>query len=282
MINSEQSVLANTVNKVADESIPYTLITGGSQGIGLAMAKECARRGMNLLLVALDEPMLHEVVRNLRKEYDVLVDCYGIDLTKENAPQTVYEWCVESRYRVNILINNAGFGRSGIFHTRNLEEYRAMMRLNNQALVEMTYHFLPMLQQSPDWHLLNMSSMEANLPIPYKAVYTGSKHFVYGFTLALREELKEHGSRVSVLCPGPTLTNEDGLKRIKTQGWRARLILKMPDEVAQVAIRQMLLGKNVIVPGRLPYLLIKLAKIFPTAPKMVILEKIFRSYKNGE
>ena len=266
----------------ASESVYYTLITGGSHGIGLAMARECARRGMNLLLVALDEPILHEAPGNLKREFGVRVDCYGTDLTKENASQSVYEWCLEQGYQVNILINNAGFGRSGIFLTQSLSEYQAMMRLNNQAMVEMSYHFLPMLKQAPRSFLLNMSSMEASLPLPYKAVYTGSKHFVYGFTLALREELKEEGPRVSVLCPGPTLTNEDGLERIKSQGWRAKLLLKMPEEVAQVAIHQMLRGKSVIVPGKLPYLLVKVGKLLPTNTKMSILEKIFRSYKNPD
>jgi len=282
MINSGQSLLADTSSTLESESGFYTLITGGSQGIGLAMAKECAARGMNLLLVALDESRLYEAARDIQKEYDIIVNCYGIDLTQDNAPQKVYDWCVESNYRVNILINNAGFGRSGIFNTHSLQEYRAMMRLNNQALVEMTYHFLPMLQQSSDWRLLNMSSMEANLPIPYKAVYSGSKHFVYGFSLALREELKEHGSRVSVICPGPTITNEDGLKRIKKHGWSAKLLVKMPEEVAQIAIHQMLQGKGVIVPGRMPYLLLKISRLFSTSTKMVILGKLFRKYKHGD
>lgn len=261
------------------DDLTYTLITGSSQGIGRALAEECAARGMNLLLVALDNPFLSQTVQELREQYKVEVKALGIDLTNKGAARQIYDWTLENGYLVDVLINNAGFGRSGLFEKIDLQEYLAMMQLNNQVLVELTYHFLPSLQQLPRAHILNMSSMEATLPLPYKSVYTGTKNFVYTFSLALREELKESAVRVSVICPGPVLTNEDGLKRIKSQGKRSRLLLMMPEEVAPIAISGMLQGRNVIIPGRFPYFLVKLARLFPTSTKMSILERIFRAYK---
>jgi short-subunit dehydrogenase len=257
----------------------YTLITGGSQGIGRAMAEECARRGLPLLLVALDNELLPQTAAQLRQTYDITVDTLGIDLTAEGAARQVYDWCREKGYTVDHLINNAGFGRGGLFENHDLQEYIAMIRLNNEALVSLTYHFLPMLRTRPRARILNMSSMEATLPLPYKTVYTGTKNFVYAFSLALREELKPINISVSVLCPGPVLTNEDGLKRIEAQGNRSQLLLMRPEQVAPIAIRGMLDGKAVIIPGRLPWWLMKMGKVFPTAPKMRILERIFRRYK---
>lgn len=257
----------------------FTLITGGSHGIGRAMAEECARRGHPLLLVALDDDLLPRAGDELREAYGVPVDTLGIDLTAPGAPRQVYDWCRRQGYQVGHLINNAGFGRGGLFENLDLREYISMMRLNNEAVVALTYHFLPMLRTQPKARILNMSSMEATLPLPYKTVYTGTKNFIYAFSLALREELKESDVRVSVLCPGPVLTNEDGLKRIEAQGKRSQLLLMLPEQVAPIAIRGMLDGKAVIIPGRLPWWFMKLGKVFPTAPKMRVLERIFRRYK---
>ncbi len=257
----------------------FALITGASSGIGKAMADECASRNMNVLLVALDEPALYRTTAQLKAKYGVAVDCLGIDLRESEAPAEVYAWCREKGYRVNTLINNAGFGRGGWFDDIPVEEYTSMMQLNNQAMVGLAYHFLPELKRHPKAFMLNMSSMEATLPLPYKTVYTGTKNFVYAFSLALREELKTSNVRVSVLCPGPVLTNEDGLARLEAQGNRGKLLLMMPDEVAAIAIPRMLRGQRVIIPGRLPYLIVKMLHFFPLGWKMSLLERIFRVYR---
>ncbi len=258
----------------------YTLITGASQGIGRAMAEECARRGMPLLLVALDNPHLYQAADQLREEYGVAVRCLGIDLTGPNAPGEVWQWCHENGFQVVNLINNAGFGRSGLFEHLPQDEYHNMIMLNTQVLVTLTHHFLPSLKKLRRAHIMNMSSIEFAMPIPYKAVYTGTKNFVYAFSLSLREELKGSGVKVSVLCPGPVLTNPDGLKRIKAMGSRSRLLLMMPEDVAPVAIRGMLDGKSVIVPGRVPAFLALLARFLPRDTKMSLLERVFRKYKH--
>lgn len=262
---------------ISDEQ--FALVTGSSSGIGKAMANALAQRGINVLLIALDEPVLYETAAKIREEFQVRVDCLGIDLTQEGAPKQVYLWCKEHKYEVNILINNAGFGRGGLFEDTPVQEYMQMIRLNNQAMVGLTYYFLPDLKALPKAYILNMSSMEATLPLPYKAVYTGTKNFVYAFSLALREELKFGQVKVSVLCPGPVLTNEDGLKRLKAQGGRSKALLLMPDQVAQFAIPRLLKGQRVLIPGALPWTIVKVLKFFPTGLKMSILERIFRVYK---
>lgn len=258
---------------------PYALITGGSHGIGRAMAEACARRSIPVLLVALDEPELHRFTHYLSSTYGVAADCLGINLLEENSADRVYDWCREKGYVVQILINNAGFGRSGQFQNVKLEEYYNMILLNNRAMVGLIHHFLPDLLQLPKAHILNMSSMEATLPLPYKAVYTGTKHFVYGTSLALREELKSTNVKVTVLCPGPTVTNEDGLKRIQSQGKKAKLLVSMPEDVAEEAITKMLKGQRVIIPGTLPYLIVQLMNRIPLGWKMSILERMFRTYR---
>jgi len=257
----------------------YALITGASQGIGSAFAEYLAAREKDLLLVALDEPALYQAERNLRDTYGIACHSLGIDLTEEGAARRVWEWTREHGFSVDTLIPNAGFGRNGIFERTELAEYLAMMKLNNQAVVELTYHFLPQLKEQPQAHLLYMSSMESALPLPYKAVYAATKNFVYNFALSLREEVKEAGVNVTVVCPGPVITNEDGLKRIQTQGAKARLLVLFPEQVAREAIRGMLRGKQIVVPGRTAKVLTFLGRTVPAPYKMPLLERMFRAYR---
>lgn len=258
----------------------YTLITGASMGIGKAFALECASRGMNLLLVALPETILEETRDEIRRCYRVAVISYGVDLTDPLAAGLLYEYCVQQNIQVNILINNAGVGAGGRFENLSSPLYLNMIRLNVQALTLMTYHLLPMLKEQPAAFILNMSSMEATLPLPYKSVYTGTKNYIFAFSLALREELVRSKVSVSVLCPGPVLTNPDGLKRMNSHGRRAKLVMLMPEAVAKIGIEGLLRGKGVIVPGRINWSIVKMMKLFPTRIKMRILERVFRVYRD--
>lgn len=258
----------------------YTLITGASMGIGRAFAFECASRGMNLLLVALQEPRLKETKEDVCAKYPVEVLTYGTDLTEPSAVTALFQYCLQQNIKVNILINNVGMGAGGRFENISPDFYLQMLNLNNQVMTMMTYYFLPMLKEGPSGYILNMSSMEATLPLPYKSVYTGTKNFIYAFSLALREELARSNVKVSVVCPGPVLTNPDGLKRINSHGKRAELIMLMPEEVAKIGIKSLLKGKGVIVPGKVSWTIVKLMKFCPTSLKMKMLERVFRVYRD--
>lgn len=257
----------------------YTLITGGSMGIGKAIAIECAGRGMNLILVALEGPELDETASEIRSTFPVDVRTFSVDLTEKDGPETVFRYCESEDLRINMLINNAGRGNSGFMESNSLEDYRSIMDLNNRAMVELTYFFLPGLKKLSRSYILNTSSMEATLPLPYKTVYTSTKHFIYGFSLALREEVAHTGLKVSVLCPGSVVTNEEGMQRIEAHGARAKLIVMFPDKVARIAIKRLLEGKRVIIPGFMPNFIVKTMNMVPTGMKMRILERLFRVYK---
>ncbi|MGH2643724.1 MAG: SDR family NAD(P)-dependent oxidoreductase, partial [Chitinophagaceae bacterium] len=261
---------------------PYTLITGASRGIGLSFAHAFAKKGCPLIMVALPEKQLEEVASAIREQYQIPVDYLGIDLTADHAPRQVWDYCQQNGYTINRLINNAGIGFSCRFENLGMDKNLAMIKLNTQAMVGMTHYFLPRLLLQPDACILFMSSMEATLALPYKSVYTGTKNFIYSFALALREELKKTSVKVHVVCPGPVLTNADGLKRINAQGWKARMLLKSPDIVAAFVIRKMEKNKVRIIPGRLNRFMLWLANHLPLAIKMHFLERIFRRFKDHE
>ncbi|MEM9834932.1 MAG: SDR family NAD(P)-dependent oxidoreductase [Bacteroidota bacterium] len=255
----------------------FALITGGSHGIGRAMAEECLRRGIGVAILALPDAHLDQVMIDFADQNAVFL---GINLIEEDAPTRVVRWLEEQDVRLKYLINNVGFGRGGCFEAVPLKEYQLMLRLNNQVMVDMTYTLLPQLKASQG-AILNVSSMEATLPLPYKTVYTGTKGFIYNFSLALREEFRYYQISVSALCPGPVLTNEDGLKRVQAQGWKAKLLLKLPADIAPPAISGMLKGKAVIVPGTLPKILVTLGYYIPRSLRLRLLEKLFRKYRDN-
>ncbi|MGK7395455.1 MAG: SDR family NAD(P)-dependent oxidoreductase [Candidatus Cyclobacteriaceae bacterium M3_2C_046] len=258
----------------------YTLITGASLGIGRSLAFECARRGMNLILIALPGRDLINIREAISRHYKVDAICFGIDLTQDEAPAEVFNFCRKNNLQVNILINNAGMGAGGLFQNIYYKQYLKMFRLNNQALVGLTYYFIRELEKHSNAHILNLSSLEAILPLPYKSVYAGTKNFTYSFSLTLREELKSSHIKVSVLCPGPTITNYEGLMRIKAHGKKSRIMVMFPKQVAQIAIKKMLQGQGIIVPGSVNYTLVRISWFIPVLTKMRILEKMFRVYRD--
>lgn len=257
----------------------YTLITGACKGIGKALAYECAARGMNVLLVSNDAECLQEVCKDIRGKSRVESHCLSLDLMEEGAAEKVLQWVKDNAFPVNILINNVGMGKGGTFWSMTLKDIQHMMMLNNKVMVEMTYHFLPELQRYPESYILSLSSLEARLPLPYKAIYTGTKNFVYAFSLAIAQELKSSSVKVSVVCPGPVLTNPDGLARINAHGKRSKLLIMYPERVARIAVDGMLKGKQVIVPGFLNTVFFRIGSLLPLRVKMSILEKLFRVYK---
>lgn len=258
----------------------FTLITGGCKGIGKALANECASRGLNVLLVSNDSECLLSARDAIRSRG---VECHALplDLTHDEAPAQVSDWVSQNNFSVNMLINNVGIGKGGMFHAMDMNDMQYMMKLNNKVLVELTYRLLPKLQLHPRSFILNLSSLEATLPLPYKAVYTATKNFVYAFSLAIAEELKFSNVKVSVVCPGPVLTNEEGFKRMNAHGGRSKLLMMHPEPVARIAMDGLLNGKRVIVPGFLNAVFFKLGSLLPTNVKMRLLERLFRVYKTA-
>ncbi len=234
---------------------------------------------MGVVTVGLPDENFAEAVNRLHSESADNIRSLALDLTQPGSVDRVVDFLDEEGITVSYLINNAGFGRGGLFEHTDWAEYRTMMTLNNQVMVELTYRLLPQLRKCGGG-ILNLSSMEATLPLPYKTVYTGTKAFVYNFSLALREEFRHHGVSVTVICPGPVLTNADGLRRLEAQGYRAKLLVTTPDAIAPRAIRGMLDGKAVIVPGWLTRVLIMTSYLTPRPLRMRILEKLFSRYRD--
>ncbi len=261
--------------------LEWVVVTGGSHGIGRALALECVQRDLAVAIVALPNADLRHVEEELAEIPGAVFATLGLNLVEPGAVAKIVTWLETGNIRPKYLINNAGFGRGGLFEHTSWIEYQTMMQLNNQVMVDLTYALLPVLKTTRGG-ILNMSSVEATLPLHYKSVYTGTKAFVYNYSLALREEFRYYDISVSALCPGPVITNKDGLKRVKAMGTLAKIAVTMPEDLAPEAIDGMLKGKAVIRPGFLVKLMAFLGKLFPRPLKLRILEKMFSKYREEE
>jgi short-subunit dehydrogenase len=255
----------------------YTLITGGSMGIGKALARECARRGMDLLLVALPGPELEQTANEIRKDFSVKIDTLGIDLTGHPSPGKVLEWCEKNNYAIDILMNNAGIAGSAIFEESSIEYSDERILLNIRALVILSRLFIPMLKQNKKAYILNTGSFSAYQPLAYKSVYAASKSFVHLFSLALNEELRDTSVSVTVVNPNGVRTNTGTFDRIKTHGKLVQKTLILDaDKIAQIAVEGMLKGKKIIIPGFWNRCILQITRLLPTNFKIKKAAKIIR------
>jgi short-subunit dehydrogenase len=254
----------------------YTLITGGSQGIGKALAGECASRGMDLLLVALPTPELNETADELRNEYGISVDCLGIDLTAKESPREVFDWCQKKGCRVNILINNAGMAGTAEFDVSSLEYSDQRIHVNIRALALLTQLFVPEMKKLESAYVLNIGSMAGFSGVPYKSIYSASKAFVIELTRALRYELKDTPIKFCVVCPSGIRSGDATGERIEAHGFIGRLTEISMEKLASISIGKLLKGRMLIIPGFVNKFIFYFGRMFPKRLIMNLLTKEFK------
>jgi len=183
------------------------LITGASSGIGLELARCFAAEGARLVLVARNTAALESLATELRRDHQVESVVLAADLSQLETPGKLFSDLKGRGIGVDILVNNAGFGAYGLFADLPLKRQLEMIQVNITALTELTGLFLPDMIARRRGGVLNVASVAGFVPGPGMAVYYATKAFVLSYTEALAAELKNTGVTVSVLCPGPTITN---------------------------------------------------------------------------
>lgn len=252
------------------------LITGGSSGIGLAVAQACARRKMKVVLVALPGPELEETARELASAYGIAVSTLGIDLTEESAPRRVFEWCRDRDLVVSLLVNNAGLAGAVRFDESSPEYSDARILLNVRALALLTRYFLPSMKELPQAFILNIGSLAGFYSIPFKSVYSATKAFVITFSRALDEELKNTAVRVKVLCPNGVRTNRGTYSRIDSHGMKARITIIPSEKLADLALKRLFRKRTVIIPGFANRILMMIGRLTPSCLKQRMLYREFQ------
>jgi short-subunit dehydrogenase len=263
------------------ETVSHAVVTGASQGIGRAIAKELASRNHNLILNSLPGQGLSDFCGELENEYKIRAYCADMDLTAENGPENLFNFVQENRLRVDILVNNAGTGFEGPVEGYTKKQVDNMIMLNVRAVTMLTVLFTGELKTHKKAHILNVGSFGGYLPTAYKSIYLATKSYVYYFTRALESEFKGTSVMTCIAVPSAVRTNVNTCDRIERNGWFSQKSALDPEEVAAQVVKGMLRGKKVILPGKLSCLFFGLALFVPEGIILWITRRIFRNFRQG-
>ena len=224
------------------------LITGASAGLGLEYAKLFAADGHDVVLVARRRDRLEALATQLGQAHGTKAHIVAADLAGADGPRRVIDELQRMGLEIDFLVNNAGFGTSGVFSEMDLARELEMIQVNVVSLVSLTRALLPRMIARKGGRILNVGSTAGFQPGPFMAVYYASKAFVNSFTEALWYELRGTGVTATVSCPGATATEFAAV----AGNDRSRLF-KMgaasPASVAREGYRAMIAGKPIVVHG---------------------------------
>lgn len=240
----------------------YTLITGGTSGIGYELARIFADKGHNLVLVARDPTEL-AIVKQELGIHAITVHTIAKDLFNPQAPFEIYEELKREGLEINILVNNAGQGLYGKFEETDIRRELDIIQLNIASLVVLTKLFLKDMIGRGEGRILNLSSIAGKAPGPFQSVYHGTKAFVQSFTEAVRDEVKDTGVTLTALLPGATDTDffnkADMLESKIVQEGK----LADPAKVAEDGYEALMNGDDMIVSGFMNKLSVAMSAILP-------------------
>lgn len=178
------------------------VITGASSGIGAEMARLFADRGAVVLLMARSEQKLS----GLKEQIGERADMFTLDVTSQSEVDEVFSTALKKHGRIDILINNAGFGLFQTFMTLSDQDVVEMMEVNYFGMTRCTRAVLPHMTERGSGHIINVGSIAGKVATAKGTAYCATKYAVLGFTTALRQELAGTGVTVSAFNPGPIKT----------------------------------------------------------------------------
>jgi short-subunit dehydrogenase len=224
------------------------LITGASSGIGRDMAMELASRSWDIVIIARREMQLLALQKEIEAKYQTKVYVWPMDVTIDSNLEDLQTKIKDNNMFVSVLINNAGFGSSGYFHTLDIDRELNMIDLNIKALVKLCHVFSKNMVENKRGNILNVGSVAAFQPGPGMNTYFASKAFVLHFSEGLNEELSKFGVKCSCLCPGTTKT--EFFDVAQAMDLEASPIPSMSSAVvAKIAIEGMEQSRVVVIPG---------------------------------
>jgi len=238
------------------------LITGASAGIGPELAKLFANDGLNLVLVARSASRLNQFADELQRQFSISAKTFTLDLASPSSPQFLFDQLARENIAIDVLVNNAGYGKLGAFAEVSAEESLGQIHLNVTALTHLTRLFLGPMLEGKCGKILNVASTAGFQPGPLMAVYYATKAYVISFSEALANELGGSGVTVTCLCPGATDTEFQ-----KRAGTEDTLLFKLRPmsarAVAQDGYRALMKGKPLVISGFKNWLVAESLRISP-------------------
>lgn len=254
----------------------WSLITGASSGIGEQFARQLAKEGSHLVLVARSQGKLDTLAAELTQGYGIQCRVIPQDLSAPGAAGELYQKCRQLGLNIDLLVNNAGFATHGLFEQVSGERQHEEIMLNVAAVVDMTHLFLPGMLNRGAGAVINVSSTAGFQPLPYMAVYGATKAFVLSFTDALWWENRDRGVQFFTLCPGSTETNFFNVVGTEDASIGAK---DSPERVVAITLRAMKKGKQYVVPGFRNYLSAQISRFMTRRQGLRLVGNMLRPHK---
>lgn len=217
------------------------IVTGASSGIGEATARQFGRQGAKVVLAARRVERLEtlaEEIAGMGTGAETFVA--EADLSKLEDIQSLIQQTIERFSRIDVLVNNAGFGRLNWLEKLDpVKDIQAQFDVNVMGVVQTTRQALPVMIKQRSGHIINMCSMAGLVATPTYTIYAACKHAVHGFSEALRREVKPWGIDVSMIYPGGVVTefaSHAGIQR-KTKATTPRALLLTADQVGEAVVK---------------------------------------------
>ena len=177
------------------------IVTGGSEGVGAAVARMFAIAGANLMLVARSKRNLEAIAEELRDK--TRVEIFAMDVSDADACVSLFKKAIFEFGRVDVLVNNAGFHKRGSVESVDANDLGKMIDVNLKAPIMLSRIAIPYLREAGGGAIINVGSLAGRLPVPNSAAYAASKAGLRSFTLSMAEELQDSGIKIAVVSPGP-------------------------------------------------------------------------------
>jgi uncharacterized protein len=252
------------------------IVTGASSGIGAAIARELARRGHGLTLVARREEPLQALAEELSRTHAVRAEVVPADLTDADSRRELPTQLSARGLTPDILVNNAGFTTMGPVSTADRAAELSLLRVNVEAVVDLCTLFVAGMVTRHRGAVLNTASTAAFQPLPGQAAYGASKSFVLSYGRALGAELRGTGVSVTTLCPGPVETGfaETAGMTDEEAGESLPAFMWIPvGNVARAAVEGLAARRAVVIPGAANRVGAGLAHLAPKALLLPLMAK---------
>ncbi|HYL86027.1 MAG TPA: SDR family oxidoreductase [Candidatus Angelobacter sp.] len=256
----------------------WALVTGASAGIGVALAEELARGGTKLVLTARRKDRLDALAQRLASTYKVQTEVFAADLTEPSAPEKIFAFTQQKGIEIDLLINNAGFGRYGEFAGVEQQRLLDMVQVNCAAVVHLTHLFVQGMVARCRGDILILASTASFQAVPYISTYAATKAFDLLFAEGLAEELKPFGVHVCALCPGSTESE------FHAAAGQEKFIHRMEtaEKVAQTGLRALAAGKSYVISGLGNYLGAHGERLVPRRFVTRVVAKMFKPGRESD